>query len=57
MYLCISSAAVEKQLDLAEKYKELKKSGNVEKYLSKKRKKAAAKDRKKLPYQSVEASW
>ena len=57
MSLCISSAAVEKQLDLAEKYKELKKSGNVEKYLSKKRKKAAAKDRKKLPYPSVEASW
>ncbi|KAI0213636.1 Ribosomal RNA processing protein 36-like protein [Lamellibrachia satsuma] len=44
--------SIEKKLDLAEKYSELKKSGTVEKYLSKKRKKAAAKDRKKLPYQS-----
>lgn len=52
MSLFVSSAAIEKKLDLAEKYSELKKSGTVEKYLSKKRKKAAAKDRKKLPYQS-----
>ncbi|XP_013415255.1 ribosomal RNA processing protein 36 homolog isoform X2 [Lingula anatina] len=39
----------QKQLQLADKFKELKKSGNLEKYLSKKRKKNASKDRKKLP--------
>ncbi|KAL3872529.1 hypothetical protein ACJMK2_035752 [Sinanodonta woodiana] len=38
-----------KTLVLAEKYKELKKSGKVEKYLNKKRKKNAQKERKKLP--------
>ncbi|KAK3587747.1 hypothetical protein CHS0354_042702 [Potamilus streckersoni] len=38
-----------KTLILAEKYKELKKSGKVEKYLNKKRKKNAQKERKKLP--------
>ncbi|KAK2182555.1 hypothetical protein NP493_348g00000 [Ridgeia piscesae] len=44
--------SVEKKLDLAEKYSELKKSGKVEKYLSKKRKKTAAKDRRRLPHQA-----
>jgi len=38
-----------KTLELAEKFKELSKSGKVDKFLMKKRKKNAAKDRKKLP--------
>ena len=41
--------AEKKKLELADKYKELSKSGKVDKYLNKKRKKNAAKDRKKLP--------
>uniref|UniRef100_A0A6J0TZS8 rRNA biogenesis protein RRP36 n=1 Tax=Pogona vitticeps TaxID=103695 RepID=A0A6J0TZS8_9SAUR len=36
--------------ELAEKYKELKKSGKLESFLSKKRKRNAAKDKKKLPF-------
>ncbi|XP_043078384.1 ribosomal RNA processing protein 36 homolog [Puntigrus tetrazona] len=40
-----------KKLELAEKYSELKKSGKLENFLSKKRKRNATKDRKKLPYQ------
>ncbi|XP_036442875.1 ribosomal RNA processing protein 36 homolog [Colossoma macropomum] len=40
-----------KKLELAEKYNELKKSGKLENFLSKKRKRNAIKDRKKLPYQ------
>ncbi|XP_029594672.1 ribosomal RNA processing protein 36 homolog [Salmo trutta] len=40
-----------KKLDLAEKYSELKKSGKLENFLSKKRKRNAGKDRKKLPFQ------
>ena len=38
-----------KKLELAEKYKELQKSGKLDKYLSKKRKKNASKEKKKLP--------
>ncbi|XP_069116256.1 ribosomal RNA processing protein 36 homolog [Argopecten irradians] len=38
-----------KKLELAEKYRELKKSGKVDNYLSKKRKKTASKEKKKLP--------
>uniref|UniRef100_A0A3Q2D8R8 rRNA biogenesis protein RRP36 n=1 Tax=Cyprinodon variegatus TaxID=28743 RepID=A0A3Q2D8R8_CYPVA len=40
-----------KKLQLAEKYLDLKKSGKVEKFLSKKRKRNAVKDRRKLPEQ------
>ncbi|XP_044045338.1 ribosomal RNA processing protein 36 homolog [Siniperca chuatsi] len=40
-----------KKLQLAEKYQELKKSGKLEKFLSKKRKRNAGKDRRKLPKQ------
>ena len=40
--------AEQKILDLAEKYKELKKSGKVEKFLAKKRKKQLGKDSKHL---------
>ncbi|KAL7867428.1 hypothetical protein AOLI_G00152420 [Acnodon oligacanthus] len=40
-----------KKLELGEKYKELKKSGKLENFLSKKRKRNAVKDRRKLPYQ------
>ncbi|XP_021379961.1 ribosomal RNA processing protein 36 homolog isoform X1 [Mizuhopecten yessoensis] len=38
-----------RKLELAEKYRELKKSGKVDNYLSKKRKKTASKEKKKLP--------
>ncbi|GAA6236455.1 ribosomal RNA processing protein 36 homolog, partial [Lates japonicus] len=40
-----------KKLQLAEKYQELKKSGKLENFLSKKRKRNAGKDRRKLPQQ------
>eukprot|EP00794_Sanderia_malayensis_P020097 gene20097-22067_t len=39
-----------KKLELVEKYKHLKESGKLEKYLSKKRKRNAAKDRRNLPW-------
>ncbi|KAA0712117.1 Ribosomal RNA processing protein 36 -like protein [Triplophysa tibetana] len=38
-----------KKMELAEKYSELKKSGKLENFLSKKRKRNATKDRRKLP--------
>lgn len=38
-------------MELAEKYSELKKSGKLENFLSKKRKRNATKDRRKLPNQ------
>ncbi|XP_063158650.1 ribosomal RNA processing protein 36 homolog [Candoia aspera] len=38
------------QLELAEKYKELKKSGKLESFLNKKRKRNAAKDKRRLPF-------
>ncbi|XP_008300385.1 ribosomal RNA processing protein 36 homolog [Stegastes partitus] len=40
-----------KKLQLAEKYQELKKSGKLDSFLSKKRKRNAGKDRRKLPKQ------
>ncbi|XP_037621738.1 ribosomal RNA processing protein 36 homolog [Sebastes umbrosus] len=40
-----------KKLQLAEKYQELKKSGKLDNFLSKKRKRNAGKDRRKLPKQ------
>ncbi|XP_078138933.1 ribosomal RNA processing protein 36 homolog [Centroberyx gerrardi] len=40
-----------KKLQLAEKYSELKKSGKLENFLSKKRKRNAGKDRRRLPLQ------
>ncbi|XP_066503580.1 ribosomal RNA processing protein 36 homolog isoform X2 [Hoplias malabaricus] len=39
-----------KKLELAEKYNALKKSGTLENFLSKKRKRNAIKDRRKMPY-------
>ncbi|XP_053369465.1 ribosomal RNA processing protein 36 homolog [Clarias gariepinus] len=39
----------QKKLQLAEKYSELKKSGKLENFLSKKRKRNAVKDRRKMP--------
>lgn len=42
-------AAEKKKLELAEKYKTLKESGKLDRYLSKKRKRNAAKERKYLP--------
>lgn len=44
-------AAERRKLELAEKYKELQKSGKVDSYLGKKRKKTAQKEKKKLPVQ------
>lgn len=43
--------AERRKLELAEKYKELQKSGKVDAYLGKKRKKTAQKEKKKLPVQ------
>ena len=40
-------------MELAEKYRELQKSGKVDAYLGKKRKKTAQKEKKKLPVQVV----
>lgn len=51
--LCCRPAAEKKKLQLAEKYEELKKSGKLENFLSKKRKRNAGKDRRKLPKQAV----
>lgn len=45
------NAAERRKLELAEKYKELQKSGKVDAYLGKKRKKTAQKEKKKLPVQ------
>ena len=47
--IMILSSAERKKLELAEKYKALKESGKLDKYLAKKRKKNAAKERKLLP--------
>lgn len=51
--LCCFFAADKKKLQLAEKYQELKKSGKLENFLSKKRKRNAGKDRRKLPKQAA----
>lgn len=45
----LSHVATVKKLELAEKYRELKKSGRLEKYMSKKRKRNAQRDKRKLP--------
>ncbi len=44
----IKLKAEKKLMELAEKYKELKKSGKIEKFLAKKRKKQLGKDNKHL---------
>ena len=46
------SSAEQKKMELAEKYKQLKKSGKVEKYLMQKHKKNASKDRRHFPQSS-----
>lgn len=51
-----SLVAEKKKLLLADKYQELKKSGKLDNFLSKKRKRNAGKDRRKLP-QSHKDSW
>ena len=43
-------SAVKKRLELAEKYKELRSSGKLEKFLSKKRKRNARRDRRLMPF-------
>ncbi|XP_062244514.1 ribosomal RNA processing protein 36 homolog isoform X1 [Platichthys flesus] len=45
-----------KKLQLAEKYQELKKTGKLQNFLSKKRKRNAGKDRRKLPPQNAKSS-
>ncbi|XP_035037019.2 ribosomal RNA processing protein 36 homolog [Hippoglossus stenolepis] len=45
-----------KKLQLAEKYQELKKSGKLQNFLSKKRKRNAGKDRRKLPPHNAKTS-
>uniref|UniRef100_A0A8C6YZ20 rRNA biogenesis protein RRP36 n=1 Tax=Nothoprocta perdicaria TaxID=30464 RepID=A0A8C6YZ20_NOTPE len=47
----LSSAAEKRKLELAEKYAELKRSGKLESFLSKKRKRNAIKDKRRLPSQ------
>lgn len=42
--------SIRKQLELVEKYKQLKKDGRLEKYLSKKRRRNAQRDRRQLPF-------
>lgn len=53
MYDCcmitLVHVATQKKLELAEKYGRLKKSGKLEKFLAKKRRKNASRDRKDLP--------
>lgn len=51
LYILCVSAADKKKLQLAEKYEQLKKSGKLENFLSKKRKRNTMKDRRKLPGQ------
>ncbi|CAL8329344.1 unnamed protein product [Merluccius merluccius] len=46
------SKGQQNKLQLAEKYEQLKRSGKLENFLTKKRKRNATKDRKKLPYQN-----
>ena len=46
--------AEKKKLQLAERYEQLKKSGKLENFLSKKRKRNAGKDRRKLPKQMMQ---
>lgn len=49
-FLSSSAAAADKRkLQLAQKYEELKKSGKLDNFLSKKRKRNAGKDRRKMP--------
>ncbi len=45
-----SHTATQKKLLLAKKYTELKKSGKLDKFIAKKRKKNASRDRKQLPF-------
>ena len=44
--MCVATL---KKIELAKKYSELKKSGKLEKFVEKKRKRNAKRDRKQLP--------
>ena len=48
--LCVSLKAEKRKLELAEKYKELKSSGKLERYMKRKDKKMTGKERRKMPY-------
>lgn len=50
MHPFLTSTAEMQKMELAEKYKQLKKSGKLESFLNKKRKRNAAKDKRKLPF-------
>ena len=45
--------ADKRKLELADKFKELKATGKLEKYLKRKGKKVASKERKKMPHRRV----
>lgn len=49
--------ADKRKLELAEKFKELKATGQLEKYLKRKGKKVASKERKKMPHRRVLEAW
>ena len=44
------SAATQKKIELAQKFATLRKSGKLEKFMEKKRKKNVSRDRKQLPF-------
>ena len=50
MQLLPTFPAVRRQLELAEKYKQLKESGRLERYLARRRKRNAQRDRRQLPF-------
>ena len=50
IFVFVFVLAEKKKLELVDKYKELKDTGKLEKYLSKRRKRNATKERKFLPY-------
>lgn len=51
--MCFLLKAEKKKLELAEKYKRLKSSGKLERYLKRKGKKMTSKERKKMPHRRV----
>ena len=46
---CVYHSGDRRKLELADKFRDLKKSGKLNKYLAKKRKKNAQKEKRKLP--------
>ena len=52
--VCVCDTGDRRKLELAEQFRELKKSGKVDKYMAKKRKKNAQKEKRKLPNRQTE---